>query len=65
MCGFWESNSDPLKEQKVLITVEPPLQPLFFIFLFVDNIFKMLKSSFSQDPDKAAHGIDLDSQVVV
>lgn len=27
-CGYWESNPGPLQEQ-VLVTVEPPLQPLF------------------------------------
>jgi hypothetical protein len=27
-CGFWESNPGPLKEQPVLLTVKPQLQPL-------------------------------------
>jgi hypothetical protein len=28
-CGFWELNSGPLKEQLVLLTTEPSLQPHF------------------------------------
>ena len=26
-CGCWDLNSDPLKEQPVLLTAEPSLQP--------------------------------------
>ena len=26
-CGCWELNSEPLEEQSVLLTTEPPLQP--------------------------------------
>lgn len=29
---MWESNLGPLKEQQVLLTAEPSLQPLFYCF---------------------------------
>jgi len=32
-CGYWELNSGPLEEQPVLLTAEPPLQPLITIFM--------------------------------
>lgn len=28
-CGSWELNADPLEEQQVLLTAEPPLYPIF------------------------------------
>jgi hypothetical protein len=31
-CGCWELNSGPLEEQSVLLTAEPPLQPLYRFF---------------------------------
>ena len=31
-CGGWELNSGPLKEQSVLLTTEPSLQPLSALF---------------------------------
>ena len=34
-CGCWKLNSGPLEEESVLLTAEPSLQPLFFVFLFV------------------------------
>jgi hypothetical protein len=32
-CGCWELNSGPLEEQSDLLTTEPSLQPLLFLFL--------------------------------
>lgn len=32
-CGFWELNLGPLKEQLILLTSEPSLQPLLWYFL--------------------------------
>ena len=32
-CGCWELNLDPLEEQPVLLTTEPSLQPLLWVFL--------------------------------
>jgi len=32
-CGSWELNSGPLKEQTVLFTFEPPLQPIGKVLL--------------------------------
>jgi hypothetical protein len=36
-CGNWEPNLGPLKRQRVLLTTEPSLQPMFvfFVCLFV------------------------------
>ena len=31
-CGCWELNSGPLEEQAMLLTAEPSLQPLDFLF---------------------------------
>jgi len=36
-CGFWESNSGPLEEQKVLLTTEPSLQPEICTFEGIKN----------------------------
>jgi hypothetical protein len=35
-CGCWELNSDPLKEQCVLLTAEPSLQPqIFYLLVYI------------------------------
>jgi hypothetical protein len=33
-CGGWELNSGPLKEQSVLLTTEPSLQPGPFLYKY-------------------------------
>jgi hypothetical protein len=43
-CGSWDLNSGPLKEQSVLFTTKPSLQPRLFIFkkeeTFILKFFK-------------------------
>jgi hypothetical protein len=34
-CGCRDLNSGPLEEQSVLLTTEPPLQPVFILFYFI------------------------------
>jgi hypothetical protein len=38
LCGCWESNLDPLEEQRVLSTAECPLQPLLSPLLFGQDL---------------------------
>jgi hypothetical protein len=46
ICGCWELNLDPLEEQPVLLTTEPPLEtPFVFTILGVFNFPQILVAS--------------------
>ena len=51
-CGCWELNSEPLEEQSVLLTAEPPLQPLHLVFLL--RSFQILLGPYLLDGE--SHG---------
>ena len=46
-CGCWRFNPDPLKEQRVLLSAEPTLQPLLLESYDIDQAGHSLSSCLS------------------